>query len=94
MSTHSLAEVAALHVPPEIKNPIRWLRERLNRKEIPGKQLTRGVWVMTDADIEKWINTRAETPTATEDTQPEVVSIADGLSQRARRRIESDRATA
>lgn len=86
MKTYTLAEVAAAHVPPEIKNPIRWLRERLNRGEIPGKRLTRGVWVMTDAHIDAWLsgpNVVERVP----DSVESVVSIADGLSQRARRRV-------
>jgi len=88
VKTYTLAEVAAAHVPPEIKNPIRWLRERLNRGEIPGKPLTRGVWVMTDADIEQWINTRRGSSVAAEGVEPQpVTSITDGLSARARRRV-------
>ncbi len=84
MRTYTLAEVAAQHVPADIKNPIRFLRERLNRGEISGKRITRGVWVMTDADIEKWINARDAVP---EPAPREVASIADGLSARARRRV-------
>lgn len=86
MNTYTLAEVAAKHLPREWKNPERWLRERLNRGEIPGKQITRGVWVMTDADIEKWINTRDVVAPVEAPQSSEAVSIADGLSERARRR--------
>lgn len=88
MRTYTLEQVAAAHVPPEIKNPIRWLRERLNRGEIPGKPLTRGVWVMTDADIEQWINTRRRVSEPVDVVEPQqITSITDGLSARARRRV-------
>lgn len=51
MSTHSLAEVAAEHLPAEWKNPTRWLAERLNRGELRGVRFGR-VWRMRDSDID------------------------------------------
>lgn len=89
MRTYTLAEVAEAHVPPEIKNPIRWLRERLNRGEIPGKRLTRGVWVMTDAHVDAWLSdsTVVERVSDSADSAEAVVSISGGLSQRSRRRV-------
>jgi hypothetical protein len=84
-ATHTLAEVAAMHLPAEWKDGVRWLKRRLAAGEIPGKRLNRNTWVMTDAHIEQWLNT----PTAPEPVaaQPEPLTVIDGLSTRSRKRL-------
>lgn len=85
--SYSLEEVAAQHLPAEW-NGVRWLKTRIRRGEIKAKRISRGVYRMTGAQIEAWLegddNAAAE-PAA----QPaSVVSpIISGLSPRSRRRI-------
>lgn len=87
--SHSLETVAALHLPAEWSDGVRWLKRRLASGEIPGKQLSRGVWRMTDSDIAAWLERRDQ---PVRDVEPAadvpVTSIVDGLSRRSRRRVQ------
>lgn len=89
MTTHTLAAVAAEHLPPDWIDGERWLARRLNRKELRGKKFGR-TWVMTDADVaymlSKYSNEVAE---PVEIPAPQPLSVADGLSARSRRRLRS-----
>lgn len=86
MKTHSLADVAAEHLPAEWKNPTRWLKMRLNRGELRGIRLGRACWRMSDEDI-TYMLTRYHNGAATEPVAAEPVSIVDGISARSRRRV-------
>lgn len=79
--SYSPEQVAAEHLPPDWKDAVRWLKRRLASGEIPGKRISRGVWRMTDEDIEAWLSAR-DRPVV---EQPPV-SILDGLSPRSRAR--------
>lgn len=88
ITSYSLEEVAAAHLPSDWKDPVRWLKSRLKARAIPGKEISRGVWRMTDAHIEQWLATTDEAePAAPADST--VASIADGLSKRSSRRARS-----
>lgn len=80
IKTYSLAEVAADHLPAEIKDPVRWLSMRLNRGELRGVRMGR-YWRMRDCDVE-YMLTRYSNEHATPPT-----SLADALSARSRRRL-------
>ena len=69
---------------PHMKDRVRWMKRRLKKGEIPGKQLSRSVWVMTDAHIEQWLSGG---PSVAHQDPVEPVSLADGLSARSRRRL-------
>lgn len=79
-------------VAREILEPLGWtdgeryLKRRIAAREIPGKRLSRNVFVMTDKHIEEWLN-GDDAPA--DDAPSDVVSLADGLSERARRRLAS-----
>ena len=77
--SYSPEQVAAEHLPADWKDAVRWLKRRLASGEIPGKRISRGVWRMTDEDIEAWLSARDEpaAPAAS-------VSVIDGLSSRSR----------
>lgn len=88
ITSHTLEAVAAAHLPKEWKNPVRWLKERLAAGEIPGKELSRGVWVMTDKHIEAWLE--GGEPAKKVEPQPEpepVMPLVEGLSRRSHARI-------
>ncbi|OIN79996.1 hypothetical protein [Mycobacterium malmoense] len=55
MITYGLAEVAAQHLPPEIKDPVRWLSMRLNRGELRGVRIGR-YWRMRQSDIDYMVS--------------------------------------
>lgn len=87
--TFSLAEVADQVLPPEWRDSERWLARRLNRGDIAGYRVGR-VWRMTEDQVEDLVdrftneNRRTQTaPPASSST----VTVADGLSQRSRRRL-------
>jgi hypothetical protein len=91
--TYSLAEVAEVYLPPEWTDSVRWLSRRLNRGEIRGYRVGR-VWRMRDSDIDYMLTkygneTTAAPQPASENVTPEPMCIADGLSQRSRRRLMS-----
>ena len=87
MKSFTVEEVAAEHLPETWKDPVRWMKRRLASGEIPGKRLNRTTWVMTEADVEKWLTSRTATPVAAPADAP-VVDLADGLSERSRRRLQ------
>lgn len=96
--SYSAEEVAAQHLPAEWKDRVRWLKRRLASGEIPGKQISRGVWRMTDDDINTWLESRPSTQhTADEDrpsqvsaaVSPSPVSFLDGLSSGSRARVKA-----
>jgi hypothetical protein len=89
--TYSLAEVAAVYLPPEWTDGVRWLSRRLNSGEISGYKVGR-VWRMTDEDVAAFVAGRRNPTKTTADvavSQPATpaVSILDGLSARSRRRV-------
>lgn len=90
ITSHTLEAVADAHLPKEWKNPVRWLKERLAAGEIPGKELSRGVWVMTDKHIEEWLEggEPAKRVVPESDPVPEPsVPLIEGLSRRSHARI-------
>jgi hypothetical protein len=91
IKTHSLEEVAAKHLPAELKNPVRWLAMRLNRGELRGVRMGR-YWRMRDADITFMLDLYSNAANVAAKPTPEPASspadsIIDGLSPRARRRV-------
>jgi len=90
--TFSLAEVAAMVLPPEWKDPERWLRRRLNRGEISGYRVGRE-WRMTQRDVADFIERHRKpvaSPVVAAAALPQTaptVSIIDGLSARSRARL-------
>jgi hypothetical protein len=91
IKTYSLAEVAAMVLPPELKCGTRWLAERLNRNEIHGYKVGRA-WRMTEADVMALIDRYSNTVKPPEPRVPDVPdgpprSIIDGLTPRGRRRV-------
>lgn len=90
INSYPLEDVAAAHLPKEWKNPVRWLKERLASGEIPGKELSRGVWVMTDKHIEAWLEGEAPPKQVVTEPKPKpesVTSLVEGLSSRSHARI-------
>jgi hypothetical protein len=91
MRSYSAEEVAAQHLPVEWKDRVRWLKRRLASGEIPGKQISRGVWRMTDDDIAAWLGSRpaptAEEKPADTRTVHAPISFIDALSQGSRARV-------
>lgn len=87
MTTHSLAEVAANHLPPEWKDGERWLARRLKSGELRGLRYGR-TWTMRDQDIaymEQLYANEGVQPDPKPAAQP--ACVADGLSSRSRRRL-------
>lgn len=87
ITSHTLEAVAAAHLPKEWKNPVRWLKERLAAGEIPGKELSRGVWVMTDKHIEAWLEGEAPAKLVAPEPEPDTTPVVEGLSRRSHARI-------
>lgn len=88
ITSHTLEAVAAAHLPKEWKNPVRWLKERLASGEIPGKELSRGVWVMTDKHIEEWLEGESPVKRVAPEPEPGVSTpLVEGLSRRSHARI-------
>ena len=83
--TYSLAEVAEMVLPPEWKQPELWLMRRLRRGEICGYKVGHS-WRMRQADVDALIETYLNTH-APEVVEP--VSVLEGLSARAKRRLAS-----
>lgn len=91
IKTFSLAEVAAMVLPPEWVDSERWLARRLNRGQIRGYRVGR-VWRMTEAQvddlIERFTNSaklpQIDVPAA---APVPAASIIDGLSSRGRYRV-------
>lgn len=55
IASYSLEEVAAAHLPAEWSDGVRWLKRGIGAGKIPAKQLSRGVFRMTDAHIAVWL---------------------------------------
>lgn len=81
-ATYSLAEVAAQALPPEWKDPELWLKRRLRRGEITGYKVGQ-TWRMREQDVEDLISRHLNTARV----PAPAVSIIDGLSARAARRL-------
>lgn len=88
MKTYSLSEVAAMVLPPEWTDAERWLRRRLNHGQIVGYQVSRGVWRMTEKQLDEFVEkfTNAASQAVLPQRNP-AASVVDGLSQRSRRRL-------
>lgn len=88
IKTYSLEEVAAMVLPPDMKDAARWLRRRLLSGEIPGYKIGR-TWRMTREDVEDFIRDRRNTPRPREvsnqdgDDDPRVVGKPPGLTRRS-----------
>lgn len=93
ITTYSLEEVAAMVLPPEWTDGVRWLARRLNRGQIRGYRVGR-IWRMTAAQVEDLIdrftnNTDDRPISASPATEAAPATIADALSKRSRRRLKS-----
>lgn len=74
-------------LPREWKNPELWLMRRLRRGEITGYKVGHS-WRMTQADVDDLIGRHRNTPSETQ-SQP-ASTVADGLTPRARRRLQTN----
>ncbi|MFP1155564.1 hypothetical protein ACK280_26360 [Mycobacterium sherrisii] len=81
--TFSLAEVAAEHLPGELKDPVRWLSMRLNSGQLRGVRFGR-YWRMRESDIAYMLE-RFSNSVSTQVPDPAPVPTDDLLSPRARR---------
>lgn len=79
--TYSLAEVAAVYLPVEWKDGVRWLSRRLNRGEIQGYKVGR-VWRMTEDAVR---SIRRIAPKANEACSRVRGRISEARRQRYRR---------
>jgi hypothetical protein len=90
VKTHSLAEVAAEHELDQVsKDPVRWLKMRLNRGELRGIRFGR-YWRMRDSDIEYMLESYSNDCAVKISPRREMsdpTSIVDGISQRSQRRV-------
>jgi hypothetical protein len=76
--TYSLEEVASMVLPPQIKDGVRWLTQRLNRGEIASYRIGR-TWRMTGSDVEDLIERDRNRPSLGADSsspQRDVLSEA------------------
>jgi hypothetical protein len=74
--TYSLQQVADAYLPPDWKNPIRWLQERLRRGEITGYKLGH-TWRMAQEDVDAMLaRYRNATPTT-----PARAAVESGVHQ-------------
>jgi hypothetical protein len=93
IKTYSLCEVAAMVLPPDMKQPTRWLEERLRRGEISGYKIGR-TWRMTLGDVHALIaqNRPASTPLVTSraDAWTLTPTSRQRTSAEARRRAQQD----
>ncbi|ORV92719.1 hypothetical protein AWC11_07635 [Mycobacterium interjectum] len=85
VKSYSLAEVAAEHLPLEIKDPVRWLAMRLNRGELRGVRLGR-YWRMRQSDIDYMLSLYSNDGPAP--GSPNRASFAAGLTDAGRRRLQ------
>jgi hypothetical protein len=90
IKTYSLEEVASMVLPPEIKDGVRWLTQRLNRGEIAGYRMGR-TWRMTRADIQDLIECHRTQPSRRADNPPLERDVRSGLTPTSRRRLERGR---
>lgn len=91
-ATYSLSEVAEQVLPAEWTDAERWLARRLNRGQIRGYRVGR-IWRMTEDHVEDLIErftNDADRPAITPPAPSSApITVADGLSRRARRRLRS-----
>ncbi|WP_081286902.1 helix-turn-helix domain-containing protein [Mycobacterium colombiense] len=78
IKTYSLEEVAAMVLPPEMKNGRLWLRRRIRSGEIRGYKAGRS-WRMTHEDVEDLIASRRNAPPS-----PELEQTPHGITARSR----------
>jgi hypothetical protein len=78
--TYSLAEVASVVLPPEMKLPELWLKRRLLRGEITGYKVGR-VWRMTAQDVESMVESLRNIPNP--GPQTDLGEYPGGLTRRA-----------
>lgn len=93
LHTYSLPEVAAMVLPANWKEPVRWLQRHLVNGDISGYKVGHD-WRMTADDVTDLVArrrniTKTVTPEAEPVASPTPVSILDGLSARSRRRVKS-----
>lgn len=87
ITTYSLTEVAAMVLPKNWKEPVRWLRRHLVSGEISGYKVGHD-WRMTSEDVADLVARRRNSAQAAATAPAPPVSIIDGLSARSRRRIQ------
>lgn len=92
IDTYALEEVnERILVPLGWTDGVRWLKRGIVAGTVPGKRLSRNVFVMTDKHIDKWLNsddapvTKPQTPA--ESSSDSVVGFVHGLSARSSRRV-------
>lgn len=85
VKTYSLAEVAKMVLPPEMKDGVRWLSRRLNRGELSGYRVGR-TWRMTRDDIETLIDQHRDSPLPRGAKEERTDSVS-GLTPTSRRRL-------
>jgi hypothetical protein len=83
LKTFSLDEVAAMVLPPNMKDPTRWLMVRLNSGEIAGYKIGRA-WRMTYEDVEALIERGRKRPSS---PRPRVEHQPLSLTPTSRRRL-------
>lgn len=94
LHTYSLPEVAAMVLPANWKEPVRWLQRHLVNGDISGYKVGHD-WRMTADDVTDLVASRRNitktvpTEPAEPVASPTPVSILDGLSARSRRRVKS-----
>ena len=92
--TYSLAEVAAVYLPAEWTDGVRWLSRRIRAGEISAYKVGRS-WRMTEDDVSEFVARRRNSPRepvmapAVSAVTPR--SIIDGLSERSRARLKTPR---
>lgn len=93
MKTFSLEEVAAMTLPPEWTDSVRWLARRINRGEIPGYRVGHKLR-MTEQHVDAMLNRYSTSTTpapqrhqihTAQSEQP--MRLVDGLSPRSRRTL-------
>jgi hypothetical protein len=87
IKTYSLGEVAAMVLPPDMTNAVRWLSHRLNRRELSGYRVGR-TWRMTHADVEDLIARHRNHPLPRVNVQAPRTGVPSGLTPTSRRRRE------
>lgn len=91
---HTLDEIAATHLPADLKDGVRWLANKARSGDIEAVKIGR-TWYMTDDHValmfDRLTNKReAPTPPVQPDPASDpapAVSLVDGLSERSRRRL-------
>ncbi|PVB44325.1 helix-turn-helix domain-containing protein [Mycobacteroides abscessus subsp. abscessus] len=87
ITTYSLTEVAAMVLPKNWKEPIRWLRRHLVSGEISGYKVGHD-WRMTLDDVADLVARHRNSAQVAATASAPPVSIIDGLSARSRRSIQ------